>query len=249
MITESELRDTLVRQAESYEVPPLGLMSLRAAAKRRRSDTRRRYGATAAAALLVAGVAWGLMRGGQGDVRPADRPHDVTISPSCMPPGQTPTVLDSPYAGDGFLSDEPVSARSPEPGDPSCTLVLRYWAHRFGAGGHQQAPLTSYMVWLFSDGRLIVDTDEDGFVQWERRLTPAGVERVRRMMSVGLGEPVAKPNRDFEAAIQFGDRIFYPDDSEALRDVLLDWSWLPAEDWVTETPSIYRAAWYVICYV
>jgi hypothetical protein len=249
MITESELRDTLARQAESYEVPPYDLISLRAAAERRRSvGSRLRYGGMAAAVLLAVAVVWGLLRSGLGDIQPADKPSDVTISPSCVPPGETPPVPDSMYAGDGFLSDEPVTATSPEPGDPSCTLVLRYWAHRFGAGGHQQAPLTSYMVWLFSDGRLIVDTDEDLFVQWQRRLTPAGVERVRQMMATRLGEPVAEPSDKGEAAIYFGDGIFYPEDSEALRDRLQDWSWLPDRYWVQETPSIYRAAWYLTCY-
>ena len=36
MITEPELKDLLVRQAESYEVPPHDLMRLRVAALRRR---------------------------------------------------------------------------------------------------------------------------------------------------------------------------------------------------------------------
>ena len=86
MITEPELRDTLLRQAESYEVPPLDLTSLRAAAERRRRDLRLRYGAMAAAALLVVGVAWGLVCGGAADVQPADGLSDVG-SPSCFPQG------------------------------------------------------------------------------------------------------------------------------------------------------------------
>ena len=249
MISEPELRDALLQQAETYEVPPPDLTSLRAAAERRRRETRLWSGGIGVVVLLIAvGMAWGLLRAGPGDGQPANDPSKVTISPSCVPAGEVPPVRDTLLPGDGFLSDEPVSANPPEPGDPSCTLVLRYWAHRFGAGGHQNAPLTSYMVWLYSDGRLIVDTDEDIFVQWERRLNPAGVERVRQMMATGLGEPVVKPNRDAEAAIQFGDGIYYPEDSEALRGLLLDWSWVPKKDWVTETPSIYRAAWYLSCY-
>jgi hypothetical protein len=73
MITEPELRDTLVRQAESYEVPPHDLMSLRAAALRRRRSIRLRYGGIAAAVLLVAGITVAQLRLGQGDVQPADR--------------------------------------------------------------------------------------------------------------------------------------------------------------------------------
>jgi hypothetical protein len=252
MITEPELRDALLQQAETYTVPPPDLTSLRAVAERRRRDTRLRYGGIGVVVLLIGvGMAWGLLRLGQGGLQPADSVLDGTASPSCIPHGEAPPVPDTLYTGDGFLSDEPVSATPPEPGDPPCTLVMRYWAHRFGAGGSQQAhaPLTSYMVWLYSDGRLIVDTDEDIFVQWERRLTPAGVERVRQMMVRGLGEPVVKPNRNFEAAIHFGDGIFYPEDSEALRVPLLDWSWVPNKDWVTETPSIYQAAWYLTCYM
>lgn len=73
MITEHELRETLVRQAESYEVPPHDLMSLRAAALRRRRSIRLRYGGIAAAVLLVAGITVAQLRLGQGDVQPADR--------------------------------------------------------------------------------------------------------------------------------------------------------------------------------
>lgn len=73
MITEPELRETLVRQAESYEVPPHDLMTLRDAARRRRRDIRLRYGGIAAAVLLVAGITVAQLRLGQGDVQPADR--------------------------------------------------------------------------------------------------------------------------------------------------------------------------------
>ena len=245
MITEPELRDALVRQAETYEVPPHDLMSLRAAALRRRRDTRLRYGGMAAAGLLAVGVAWGQLRSDQVAVQPADGRSDGTVSPSCLPPGEAPPVPDSPWAGDGFLSDEPVSATATAPGGRSCTLVLRYWFHRFGAGAG-----ISGMVWLYSDGRLIVDTatEKDWFVQWERRLTPAGVERIRKAVVTMLDEPVSRPGRDGEAVIHYGDGIFYPKDAEALVGLLIDRSWLPDEDWVTESPSIYRAAWYLTCY-
>lgn len=248
MITESELRETLTRQAQGYDVPVPDLGGLRAAARRRRRETRLRYGALVSAVLLV-GATWGALGSRDPDVRPADRSQDVTTSPSCIAPGQTPPVPETPYAGDGFLSDEPVTATSAGSGHTSCSLVLRYWTHRFGAGGGTASPFTSYMLWLYSDGTLIVDTDEDFFVQWVRRLTPAGVERVRTMVAAGLVGPFVRPQRDFEAAIRFRDGIHYPEDSGLLRKRFLDWSWLPDEYWVSETPSIYRAPWYVVCYM
>ena len=245
MITEPELKDVLVRQAESYDVPPHDLTSLRAEALRRRRGTRLRYGgAMAAAALLALGVASLQLRTGQSDLTPADIPSDVATSPSCFPAGVTPAVPDSPWAGDGFLSDQPVPTTTTAPGGRSCTLVLRYGFHRFGAG-------TSGMAWLYSDGRLIVDTFDYGatpFVQWERRLTPAGVERIREAVVTMLDKPVSRPSREAEAVIHYGDGIVYPKDARALVDLLLDRSWLPDEYWVTENPSIYRAPWYLTCY-
>ncbi len=246
MITESELRDTLVRQAESYEVPPYDPISLRAAAAEQRPGTRLRYVgiAAAAAALLAVGVAWGLLRTGQGDVQPADSPSEVRVSPSCVPRGETPPVPDSPYAGAGFVSDSPVTATTTPRVDRPCTLVLRYGFHRFGAGAG-----LSGMVFLYSDGRLIVDTatGKDWFVQWERRLTPAGVERLRTAVVDMLDESASPPD-DFLADIHYGDGIFTPKDPQGLVRLLIDRSWLPAEDWVTEDASIYRAAWYLTCY-
>jgi hypothetical protein len=87
MITEHELRETLVRQAESYEVPPHDLMSLRAAALRRRRSIRLRYGGIAAAVLLVAGITVAQLRLGQGDVQPADRGL-AEVSEPVSGPGQ-----------------------------------------------------------------------------------------------------------------------------------------------------------------
>lgn len=276
MITETELRDALVRQAKTYEVPPHDLLSLRAAALRRRRDTRLRYGGLAAAVLLAAGVAWGQLGADQAVTPPADGRSDVTVSPSCAPPGQAPLVPDSPEAGAGFVSDEPVTATTTatatEPGGRSCTLVLRYGFHRLGAGaGFVDSggclawaragcgPGLSGMVFLYSDGRLIVDTDEDSFVQWERRLTPEGVERVRTAVVAMLDESAGRPGGSFE--IHYGDGTFYPKNPQALVRLLIDRSWLPdedwvtesasiyrAKDWVTESPSIYRAAWYLTCY-
>lgn len=249
MITESELRETLTRQAQTYDVPLPDLRGLRVAARRRRRQARVRYGALVGAVLLAVGATWGVLGSRAPDVRPADRGQDVATSPSCIPPGRTPPVPEVPYAGDGFLSDEPVTATPAGPGPTSCSLVLRYWTHRFGAGGGTPSPFTSYMLWLYSDGTLIVDTDDDSFVQWVRRLTPAGVERVRTMVATDLVGPFVRPHRDFEAAIRFRDGIHYPEDSGMLRQRFLDWSWLPDEYWVSETPSVYWAPWYVVCYM
>lgn len=245
MITEPELRDALVRQAEMYEVPPHDLMSLRAAALRRRRGTNLRYAGMAAAALLAVGVAWGQLRAGQTEVQPADgdSPSAETISPSCFPAGVTPPVPESPWARGGVLSDEPVTATRAAPDGRSCTLVLHYGFHRFAVG-------LSGMVWLYSDGRLIVDTAnaKDWFVQWERRLTPEGVERLRTAVARMLDRSDSRSGRDFEAKIRYGDGTFQPKDSRALVRLLTDLSWLPDEEWVRETPSIYRAAWYLTCY-
>lgn len=87
MITEPELRQTLVRQAESYEVPPHDLMTLRGAALRRRRDIRLRYGGIAAAVLLVAGISVAQLRLDQGDVRPAERGL-TDVSEPIYGPGQ-----------------------------------------------------------------------------------------------------------------------------------------------------------------
>jgi hypothetical protein len=241
MINESELRDALSRQAESYEVPPLDLMSLRAAAQGRRRDARLWYGGIAAAGLLAVGVAWGQLGADQPAVQPTDRGSDVMISPSCFPPGAVPPVPDSPWAGDGFVSGEPVWATLPV--GRSCTLVLRYGFHRFGAG-------LSGMVFLYSDGRLIIDTanGEDWFVQWERRLTPAGVERLRTAVVIMLDDAASQPGGPGEAKIHFKDDIVYPKDPLALASLLIDPSWLADDEWVRESPSIYRAAWYLTCY-
>lgn len=245
MITERELRDTLLRQAESYEVPPYDLLGLRVAAERRRRGARLRYGGMVAAALLAVGVAWGQSRADHADVQPtgSPTPSDVTISPSCFPVGEPPPVPDSPWAGQGFLSDEPVPATAPD--GRSCTLVLRYWFHRFGPG-----PFVSGMVWLYSDGRLIIDTatEQDWFVQWERRLTPAGVEHLRTAVVAMLDESASASGRSFEAKIHYGDGTFYPNDTGALKSLFIDLSWLPDGEWVRERPSIYRAAWYLTCY-
>ncbi len=245
MITEPWLRDTLSRQAERYEVPPYDAMSLRAAAVRRRRGTNLRYAGMAAAALLAVGVAWGQLRAGEAEVQPADShaPSDDTILPSCFPAGVTPPVPESPWARGGFLSDEPVTATTTAPDGRSCTLVLHYGFHRFAVG-------LSGMVWLYSDGRLIVDTAtaKDWFVQWERRLTAEGVERLRTAVATMLDRSDSRSGRYFEAKIRYGDGTFYPKDSRALVRLLTDLSWLPDEKWVRETPSIYRAAWYLTCY-
>jgi hypothetical protein len=73
VITEPDLRETLARQAESYEVPPPDLTGLRAAALRRRRNTRLWYVGITATALLVAGLTLAQLRLDQGHVQPADR--------------------------------------------------------------------------------------------------------------------------------------------------------------------------------
>lgn len=244
MSIETQIRDALGRQAQTYDVPPLDLKSLRAAAQRRRRNTLLRYGGMAAVVLLAGGAAWSQLDTDQASVQPADRRSDITISPSCFPAGEAPPVPRSPFAGAGFVADQPVPG-APTADGRSCTLVLRYWFHRFGPG-----PFVSGMVWLYSDGRLIVDTStgKDWFVQRERRLTSAGVERLRTTVAEMLEASDSRSGRDFEPGVRYGDGIYYPKDTGALKRLLIDWSWLPDQHWVTESPSIYRAAWYLTCY-
>ena len=151
---------------------------------------------------------------------------------------------DSPWAGGGFLSDELVPSAPPAPGDPPCTLVLHYGFHRFG-----NDLFLSGAAHLYSDGRLIVETatEKDWFVQWESRLTPAGAERLRNTVVTMLGDAVGRTRGDVEV-IQYGDETYRLKDSTALVRLLVDLSWIPDHVWVTEDPSVYRAAWYVTCY-
>jgi len=196
-------------------------------------------------------VAWGLMRVDQGDPQPTNSPTDVTIAPSCFPAGVAPPLPDSPPAGwNGFVSDVPV-ADTP----PGRCLVLRYGFHRFGAGRGvgdliPSNPTVGFsgMVWLYSDGRLIVDTQEDVFVQWEHRLTPEGAERIRTAVVDMLGERVGRPNHPDPEKLFYGDGDFYPEDPQALVRLLMDRSWLADEYWVRESATIYRPAWYLVCH-
>jgi hypothetical protein len=122
--------------------------------------------------------------------------------------------------------------------------VLHYGFHRFGNN-----LFLSGAAHLYSDGRLIVETatEKDWFVQWERRLTPAGAERIRNTVVTMLGDPIGPPSGNVEV-IHYGDDTYYPKDSSALVRLLIDLSWIPDDEWVTEDPSIYGAAWYLTCY-
>lgn len=244
MISETELRAALTQQAESYEVPPHDPARLRAAALGRRRRIAVRYGGLAAVVLLAAGIAVGQLRtSDQSAQQPADSLGDVGPSPSCFPDGQAPPVPRSPWAGLAFLSDTEVPTTPPAPNDPPCTLVLRYGFHRF-----DNALFLSGAAHLYSDGRLIVETatEKDWFVQWERRLTPAGTERIRNTVVTMLGDFSGGPGEEL-GAIRYGDGTYRLEDPSALVRLLVDLSWIPEDEWVTEEPSIYRAAWYLTC--
>ena len=220
---------------------------------RRRARIRRRRLGVVAVVVAVAALTgyWALNRSapstnanasGAVALRPA--PPGGSGSPPCLPAGQTPPVPQSRWDGVGFLSDEPVSAAASTPGGAACTLVLRYGFHRFGAG-------ISGMVFLYSDGRLIVDTatGQDWFVQWEHRLTPAGVERLRTAVVRMLVEsPTRTAPGSAVQQIRFRDGVISPKDPFALVRLLVDRSWLSEAEWVTQSPSVYRAAWYLVCY-
>lgn len=223
---------------------------------RQHARRRRAFTAVLAAGVAMAGAAAVAVarNGAEQPVGPRaalDSSPTVAISPPCVPTGEVPPVPDSRWAEEAFVSNVPVSAAAARGGP--CALVLRYGFHRLGSGnGFGPSPGLSGMVFLYSDGRLIVDTAtaQDWFVQWERRLTPAGVEHLHSAVVATLDEsrdPTAASGRG-ETPIHYGDSIVYPKDPQALVRLLMDRSWLSEEDWVAEAATAYRAVWYLTCY-
>ena len=221
---------------------------------RRHARRRRMVSASLTAVVAVAAAAAvAVARNGEeqadGPRAALDSSPTVALPPSCVPTGQAPPVPDSRWAEEAFVSKAPVLAAAA--GGASCQLVLRYGFHRSAAGnGFGPSPGLSGMVFLYSDGRLIIDTatEQDWFVQWERRLTPAGVEHLRSAVVATLDESGSVTGGPGHAEIHYGDDIVYPKDPQALVRLLIDRSWLPEEDWVTEAATVYRAAWYLTCY-
>ena len=127
--------------------------------------------------------------------------------------------------------------------------MLRYGFHRFGDGA---VLFKSGMVWLFSDGRIILDTDRDGFVLWERLLNQDGVERVRSHAVAALGAPITTPEDPQlwlgRETIQYGDHRYHPRDGYQFVGQFDDLSWLPASAWVNTKPMEYVPPWYATCY-
>ncbi len=200
-------------------------------------------------ALAVNGVDGDARRTGAPVVRVADGAAVGVTGSSCLPPGQLPQVPDPLIGGDGrgALIAESSAVDATSAGAP-CQLVLRYGFHRFGDGA---VLFKSGMVWLFSDGRIIVDTDRDGFVLWERLLTPDGVERVRSHAVAALGAPITTPEDPQVWAgetIQYGDRRYHPRNPDQFVRLFDDLSWLPVSAWVNTKPMEYVPPWYAACF-
>ena len=101
--------------------------------------------------------------------------------------------------------------------------------------GHGRDPGLSGMVFLYSDGRLIVDTATAGLV---RPVGAATDPRGGGASAFGCrGHPRRvrqSDRRPGRGQIHYGDDIVYPKDPQALVRLLIDRSWLPEADWVTE---------------
>ena len=185
--------------------------------------------------------------------RVADRAPAAIAGLNCLSPHQIPQVPDPLIGGGGI--DEWVIAESSSAassnGSP-CQLVLRYGFHRFDDGARLHL---SGKVWLFSDGRIILDTDRDGFVSWERRLTAEGVELMRSNAVAALGAPITtpedalvSPRESIRSPIQYGDGRYYPRDRDEFVRQFVNLSWLPASAWQREHPVEYVPLWYATCY-
>lgn len=222
-----------------------------------RARARRRRTAYTVLALVIVGCLALAARVVEGDATASselptgavDAAAAVVTGSSCLPPGELPQVPDPLIGGAGSGAQIAMSSTVDATSDGApCKLVLRYWFHRFGDGS---GLFMSGKVWLFSDGRIIVDTDRDGFVSWERRLTPDGVERVRTHAVSALGAaitPSEAPQDLPMATIHYGDRIYHPRDPDQFVRQFVDLFWLPASAWTDLKQVEYVPPWYVACY-
>ena len=240
MTIEQDLRIELAERAETFTVPVYDATSLRVGAGRRRTRHRVRVGLAVAALVAVGAGAWQWLPPAQQS-QPAAVTGDEAVAPSsCLRPGEIPPVPSSRLTGDGFVADANWAQEAPE--GRSCIVVLRLGYHRFGLGAGR-----SGMVWLYSDGTLITETQDDGFVQHQRSLTASGVERVRALVASELGDPGHGPADGIETSVWYRGQQYTPDDP-ALVSRLEDLSWLPDRDWQQPAPTVYHREWFLLCH-
>ena len=186
-------------------------------------DRGRRIAAGVIGLGVFAGAVWLTTTG--GSFRPAATPTPTST------PTQQPAVADTATSTDPAQSD--VSARvgfvglPPEGASPSRPrngeLVLSYFGQRFTHW---------YEVWVYADGRMIWQREGDlreganvystGYL--EQRLTPVGVDLLRRRGSDGA------------ALFGFPWRPPYPA------------SWLPPRAWEDRTIRAYVPSRFAVCY-
>ena len=184
-------------------------------------DRGRRIAAGVIGLGVFAGAVWLTTTG--GSFRPAATPTST--------PTRQPTAADTPTATDparsdvservGFVGLPPEGALPSRP--RSGELVLSYFGQRFTHW---------YEVWVYADGRMIWQREGDmreganvystGFL--EQRLSPVGVELLRRRGSAGA------------ALFGFPWRPPYPA------------SWLPPRAWEDRTIRAYVPSRFAVCY-
>ena len=209
-----------------------------------RIRTARRRRAVAAAGALVLVVALGGVALSRSLlVEDAIGPSDQTPTPSTT----GPTV--PPGSRVGFIGLPPQGA-TPS-GTNNAELVLHYFGPDPGSSGKSN-------LWVYDDGRLIVERDGNlpegantsstGYL--EQRLTPEGVETLRSYV-LSNGEPL--PHRELQIAelqVRDGDRLIDLDpavgvDTRRLMDPV---DWLPDGAWEYREPRAYVPSSFTACY-
>ena len=211
---------------------------------------RRRRAAAMAGAVVVA---IGLSGVAANAAWQAARPHPPAGSTSGLPSVvdttqtcRTSSATAPPAGRIGFMGMPPVGAAPSHVGPAG--LVLEW----FGPDGHGNGN-----VWLFEDGRLIVEREKDlpqgatdrqtGYL--ERCLSPAGVERLRRYV-VQEGRLLTERGRDFWLRVRAvaGGPLIDLDHGSVDSDRLFDpESWLQESDWVDRRYQPYVSTTYAFC--
>jgi hypothetical protein len=206
-----------------------------------RTARRRRAAAFAGTLVLVVilgGVALTRSLMIEDAIGPSDRiPTPSTIDPA-VPPG--PRV--------GFIGLPPPGAIPSGPN--SAELVLSYFGRDPGSGKGQ--------LWVYDDGRLIVERDGDhpeganasstGFL--EQRLTPDGIQTLRAYVLSNGEPPVDEPPFLGELRVRDGDRLIDLEPAigfDAAR-LMNPAGWLPDSAWEYREPRGYVPSSFVACY-
>ena len=243
MNIEDQLRATITRQADRYEVPLPNIDGFATGAMRRR---RRRMVAAGAACAVLGIVASGFLAGRNlWDTRGAG-PADQPTSPT-SPTHESTT---SPSTDDRVGIVGPPPPGTPPTGPATGALVA-------------EASLYSGGTWVYADGRIInvwqnFGTNDQfrGFMV--RQLTPSGVEAMRSFLvdgASGLTPVSERSERNAPAGIfvRDGGRLMHVGDFDGCEATgrqgtcpnLTDPDWLPADAWEDPTfrpfvPHSYR---------